>query len=407
MAQWKLILWSATILPALALIPADAQDRRGADAPYKPQACSVHVAPAPSDVASDPDIAPAVRKFLVQLNKNASPFWTLPQPKPQETLTELQNQTKVDISGVTTAEHTLTVDGREVKLFIMKPDNMEEHPGVILFLHGGVWIVGNFENHKRLLRDIVVELGQPAVFLQYTTLPMAKYPVQMNEAYAALEWTAKHAGELGADPNRIAVAGNSVGGDMTASLALMAKDRNGPKISYQALLWPATDASVDSCSYEKYANDRFLSRSFMKYGWDLYAPAEGERNNPYVSPLRASLAELHGLPPALVITDENDVLRDEGEAYGHRLQDAGVPTVSTRYDGTIHDFGLLNALADLPTTKAMIRQVSEGIREHIGRRTVRSAAGARRVSPPLLASREAKSRFSWLQALLQPLLSGN
>jgi acetyl esterase/lipase len=147
----------------------------------------------------------------------------------------------------------------------------------------------------------------------------------------------------------------------------MAQDRKGPKISYQVLLWPATDASVDSCSYVKFANDRFLSRSFMKYGWDLYAPTKAERDNPYVSPLRASLDHLRGLPPALVITGENDVLRDEGEAYGRRLQDAGVPTVSTRYDGTIHDFGLLNALADLPTTRAMIRQVADGIRENIGK----------------------------------------
>ena len=324
------------------------------------------VTQAPANVADDPNLAPAVRKFLVQLDKNASPFWTLPQPKPQEILTELQNQTKVDISGVTTTEHALMVDGRTVQLFVMKPDRMDGHPGVILFLHGGVWIVGNFENHKRLLRDLVVESGQPAVFLQYTTLPAARYPVQMNEAYAALEWTAAHASEFGADPGRIAVAGNSVGGDMTAALNLMAKDRKGPKISYQVLLWPATNATVDTCSYEEYANGRFLAKAFMKYGWDLYAPTEKERENPYVSPLRASLAELRGLPPTLVITDENDVLRDEGEAYAHRLQDAGVPIVSTRYNGTIHDFGLLNALADLPTTKAMIRQVSDGIRTHIG-----------------------------------------
>jgi len=358
---------AALMLPALILATADASAANAAAAPFKPQACSTSATPATSNIAEDPDIAPPVREFLVRLNKNASPFWKLPQPKPQEILSALQNQTPVDISGVTIGEQSLSVDGREVKLFTMKPERMAEHPGVILFVHGGVWIVGDFDNHKRLLRDIVVESGQPAVFVQYTTLPQARYPVQMNEAYAALEWTAKHAAELGADPARIAVVGNSVGGNMTAALTLMAKDRKGPKISYQVLLWPATDASVDSCSYERFANDRFLSRSFMKYGWDLYAPTKAERDNPYVSPLRASLDHLGGLPPALVITDENDVLRDEGEAYGRRLQDAGVLTVSTRYSGTIHDFGLLNALADLPTTRAMIRQVADGIRENIGK----------------------------------------
>jgi len=362
----KYLLAAACMLPALALPTAYAQAQDNSNAPFNPKGCSMRITAATSDVAVDPDLAPAVRRFLVKLDKDASPFWELPQPKPQEILSKLQNETEVDMSGVTTAERSITVDGRAVKLFTMKPNHVEGRPGVVLFLHGGVWIVGDFDNHKRLLRDIVVESGQPAVFLEYTSLPEAKYPVQMNQAYAALEWTAEHADEIGADPSRIAVVGNSVGGNMTAALTLMAKDRNGPKIGYQVLLWPATNAGVDTCSYERFANDRFLSRAFMKYGWDLYAPTKAERDNPYVSPLRASLDHLSALPPALVITDENDVLRDEGEAYGHRLQDAGVPTVSTRYDGTIHDFGLLNALADLPTTKAMIRQVANGIREHIG-----------------------------------------
>ncbi|MHC2518961.1 alpha/beta hydrolase [Bradyrhizobium diazoefficiens] len=365
MMRLKRLLVGACMLPAL-FGTAYAKDEDSATTPYKPKGCAVRVIPATSNVADDPILSPDVRKFLVNINKDASPFWKLTQPKPQEVLTKLQNETPVEMSGVTIAEQSITVDGRAVKLYTMKPNHTEGHPGVILFLHGGVWIVGNFENHKRLLRDIVVESGQPAVFLQYTTLPEAKYPVQMNQAYAALEWTKEHAGELGGDPERIAVVGNSVGGNMTAALTLMAKDRKGPKISYQVLLWPATDASVDTCSYEEFANDRFLSRSFMKYGWDLYAPSKAERDSPYVSPLRASLDQLRGLPAALVITDENDVLRDEGEAYGRRLQDSGVPTVSTRYEGTIHDFGLLNALATLPTTKAAIRQVADGIREHIG-----------------------------------------
>ncbi len=299
MARLKYVLMGVCMLHVPLLTSASAQDQGNAKAPFKPKACSEHVATATSHVNDDPDIGPAVRNFLVKLNKNSSPFWELPQPKPQDILTSLQNETTVDMSGVTTTEQSLTVDGRDVKLFVMKPDHMEGRPGVILFLHGGVWLVGNFENHKRLVRDLVVESGQPAVFLQYTSLPEAKYPVQMNQAYASLEWTAKHAGEIGADPSRIAVVGNSVGGDMTAALTLMAKDRSGPKISYQVLLWPATNAGVDTCSYEAFANDRFLSRAFMKYGWDLYAPTKAERDNPYVSPLRASLDHLSALPPAL------------------------------------------------------------------------------------------------------------
>lgn len=366
--MFKLRGFTAIVALAVSLSfqAARAQYTGSPDAPYAPPACPTQVTPAPADVANDPNIDPSVRSFLVELDKNPSPFWTLPQPQPQDILTGLQNKSPVDDSGVTTTEVQLTADGQDFQVFVMKPVHPAPHPGVILFVHGGVWIVGNFENHKHLLRTLVVESGQPAVFVQYTPLPAAKYPVQMDQAYATLEWTYKNAASFGADPNRIAVVGNSVGGDMSAALTILDKDRHGPKISYQVLLWPATDASVDTCSYIRYADGRFLARAFMKYGWDLYAPTEEERNNPYVSPLRASLNELQGLPPALVIMEENDPLRDEGTEYAHRLANAGVPTVAVVYNGTIHDFGLLNALANVPSTEAAMRQAAEGIRDHIG-----------------------------------------
>jgi acetyl esterase len=319
------------------------------------------------DVARDPHLDPEVRALLVELNKDPSPFWELPQPKPQEVLTGLQNRTPVDMSGVTTVERTVTQDGRTLKLHIMRPEQPSGTPGVLLFLHGGVWIVGNFENHRRLLRDLVVGSGQVAVFVDYTPLPGARYPTQPEECYAALKWVTEHAGEFGADGSRIAVAGNSVGGNMAAALTLMSKDRKGPGIRYQVLFIPATDASVDTPSYREFATGHFLARAFMKYGWDLYAPDETTRNIPYVSPLRAGFEELRGLPPALVITAENDPLRDEGEAYARKLKEAGVRVDAVRYNGTIHDFVLLNALRQVPSTDAAIRQASEGIRAHIGR----------------------------------------
>jgi acetyl esterase/lipase len=319
-------------------------------------------APNPS---TDRNIDPQVRAFLTELNKDSSPFWELPQPKPQEILTGLQNKTPVDMSGVTIVEKTIDQDGRAVKLYIMTPEQVGSKPGVLLFIHGGVWIVGNFQNHQRLLRDLVVGSGQIGVFVEYTSLPAARYPTQLEESYAALKWVAAHASEVGADGNRIAVAGNSVGGNMTAALTLMAKDRKGPKIVYQVLFIPATDASVDTDSYREFGTGRFLARAFMKYGWDLYAPDEKTRRMPYVSPLRASVLELRGLPPALVITAQNDPLRDEGEAYARKLKDAGVDVTAVRYDGMIHDFVLLNALRHLPETQAAIQQASEGIRNHL------------------------------------------
>jgi acetyl esterase len=321
------------------------------------------------DVATDPHLDPAVRAYLVEVNKNPSPtpLWELPQPQPQDAITGLQNKTPVDMSGVTISERTITQNGVSVKLFIMKPEHVAGTPGVVFFIHGGVWIVGNFANHQRLLRDMVVQSGQIGVFVEYTPLPKAKFPTQLDESYAALEWVAAHAGELGADGSRIAVAGNSVGGNMAAALTLMAKDRKGPKIAYQVLLIPATDASVDTDSYKQFANDRFLARAFMKYGWDLYAPDAKTRDNPYVSPLRASLDAMKGLPPALVITAENDPLRDEGEAYARKLKEAGVVVTAVRYNGTIHDFVLLNGLRNVPSTEAALHQIGEGIRQHIGK----------------------------------------
>jgi len=319
------------------------------------------------DAATDPRIDPAIRPFLAELDKDTSPFWELPQPRPQEIITALQNKTPVDMSGVTTTERTIAQDGRTVKLYVMTPQRRAPDAGVLLFVHGGVWIVGNFQNHQRLLRDLVVGSGQVGVFVEYTPLPSAKFPTQLEESYAALKWVAGHASELGADRSRIAVAGNSVGGNMTAALALMAKDRNGPQIAYQVLLWPATDASVNTDSYREFATGRFLARAFMKYGWDLYAPDETTRNNPYVSPLRASNNELHGLPPALVITAENDPLRDEGEAYARKLREAGVQVAAIRYNGMIHDFGLLNALRDVPGTQAALALTTQEIRDALGR----------------------------------------
>ncbi len=325
-------------------------------------------APAPAQTVpeTDPRIDAPVRALLAELNKDPSPFWELPQPQPQNIITGLQDKTPVDMSGVKTVKRTIVDNGRTVTIYIMTPEQIVGKPGVLLFIHGGVWIVGNFDNHKRLLRDLVVGSGQVGVFVEYTPLPAAKYPTQPEECYAVLKWIAAHAGEFGADGSRIAVAGNSVGGNMSAALTLMTKDRNGPKISYQVLFVPATDASVDTQSYKDFATGRFLARAFMKYGWDLYAPDEKTRNLSYVSPLRASLGQLEGLPPALVITAENDPLRDEGEAYARRLKEAGVSVDAVRYNGTIHDFVFINALRDLPSTQAAIRRASEGIRAHIG-----------------------------------------
>ncbi|WP_245477248.1 alpha/beta hydrolase [Bradyrhizobium guangzhouense] len=278
-------------------------------------------------------------------------------------LTGLQGKTPVDLSGVIISERTISENGQSVKLYIMKPEKVAGRPPVLLFIHGGVWIAGDFENHKRLVRDLVVGSGAAAVFVEYTPIPDAIFPTQVEQSYAAAKWVTEHGAEIGLDGSRLAVAGNSVGGDMSAALTLMAKDRGGPNIRLQVLLIPATDTNFETQSYREFDTGRFLARAFMQFGWDIYAPDEKTRSNPYAVPMRASIDQLRGLPPALVITAENDPLRDEGEAYARKLKEAGVAVTATRYNGTIHDFVLLNGINTVPSTQAALKQASEAIRD--------------------------------------------
>ena len=317
------------------------------------------------NAATDPRINHQVRAFLGELNKNSSPFWELPGPQVRATLTGLQDKTPVDMSGVTIAEKTIEQDGRKVKTYIVKPANAKGILPVFVFIHGGVWLAGDFENHKRFVRDLVVGSGAAAVFPEYTPIPDAVFPTQIEECYATIKWVAEHGAEIGVDASRLAVAGNSVGGNMTAVMTLLAKERKGPKISLQILFWPATDTDFDTKSYLDFATGRFLARAFMIYGWDIYAPKARQRENPLVCPLKATLEQLKGLPPALVQTAENDPLRDEGEAYARKLDEAGVTVVATRYQGEIHDFELLNALVDIPVTQLALHDATDTLRQYL------------------------------------------
>ena len=224
------------------------------------------------DAASDPRINYHVRTFLAELNKDSSPFWLLPGPKVRATLTGLQNKTMVDLSGITTTKKTIMQDGRQVKIYIVKPEKTKGKPAVFLFIHGGVWIAGDFENHKRFVRDLVVGSGAAAVFPEYTPIPDAVYPTQIEECYATAKWVEAHGNEIGVDGSRMAVAGNSVGGNMATVISMMSKDRGGPKISLQVLFWPATDTNFETQSYQDFQTGRFLARDFMRFGWDIYAP---------------------------------------------------------------------------------------------------------------------------------------
>ena len=200
------------------------------------------------------------------------------------------------------------------------------------------------------------------IFVDYDRSPEVHYPVAIEEDYAVTKYVSEHPADFNVDASRLAIGGDSVGGNMTAVVSLLAKEQNGPAIAAQLLFYPVTDAGMDDGSYNAFANGPWLTKPEMAWFWNAYLPDATARNDIYVSPLNASIEELRGLPTALVITDENDVLRDEGEAYARKLIEAGVTVTATRYIATIHDFVMLNALADTPAAKAAIEQATDFLR---------------------------------------------
>jgi acetyl esterase len=305
-------------------------------------------------------------QFLHALNSGTGPaINTLTPAEARQVLIGAQNSVKVDLSGIDVSNRTIEQDGITVPITIVRPQGVTGTPPVFMFFHGGGWILGDFPTHERLVRDLVVQSGAVAVFVNYTPSPEARYPVAINQAYAATKWIAAHGNEIGVDGSRLAVVGNSVGGNMAAVVSLMAKDKQGPAIRFQGLMWPVTDNNFNDGSYNAYPEGHFLTRPMMKWFWDAYTKDPKQRNEIYASPLRASLDELKGLPPALIQVAQSDVLRDEGEAYGRKLDEAGDEATTVRYNGTIHDFGLLNALAEDAPTKAAIKQLANELQSRL------------------------------------------
>ena len=253
-----------------------------------------------------------------------------------------------------------------VPIRVIRPVGGAEVLPVVMYFHGGGWVLGDRDTHDRVIREIAVGAQAAVVFVDYDRSPEARYPIAIEQAYAATLYVADNAAELRIDPLRLAVAGDSVGGNMAAAITLMSKQRRGPKIGFQVLFYPVTDAGFDTASYTQFADGPWLTKRAMEWFWDAYLPDPTAREEPTATPLNASLDQLSGLPEALVIVDENDVLRDEGEAYACRLSDAGVRVTSVRYNGTIHDFVMLNALADTPATRGAIAQAVGALRGALG-----------------------------------------
>jgi acetyl esterase/lipase len=265
-------------------------------------------------------------------------------------------------------EEWTTVEGGptgSVRVRIVRPPDAAGTLPVVLYVHGAGWVFGDAHTHDRLVRDLAVGAHAAVVFPEYDRAPEHRYPTQIEQAWAVAEWVVREGSANLLDASRMAVAGDSVGGNMSAALTLLAKERGTVSFVQQVLFYPVTDAAFDTASYEEFADGYFLSRTGMHWFWDQYTTDPEERAQPTASPLRASLEQLRGLPPALVITGEADVLRDEGEAYAARLREAGVPTVATRYGGVIHDFVMLNALHDMPPARAAVAQAVAFLRAEL------------------------------------------
>ncbi|MFJ9642188.1 alpha/beta hydrolase [Streptomyces sp. NPDC004244] len=293
------------------------------------------------------------------------PFlYEIPVAEGRKAVDGVQSGDEVPLPAVD--EEWLTVHGGaagDVRVRIVRPAGVTGPLPVVLYVHGAGWVFGNAHTHDRLVRELAVGAGAAVVFPEYDLSPEARFPVAIEQNYGVAQWIAREGRHKELDGTRIAVAGDSVGGNMTAALTLLAKERGDVRFLHQVLFYPVTDAAFDTGSYEQFATGYFLRRDAMRWFWDQYTTDAAERASITASPLRASLDQLTGLPPALVITAEADVLRDEGEAYAAKLRAAGVPVTALRVLGTIHDFVMLNALRETRAADLAIGLAADTLRK--------------------------------------------
>lgn len=313
---------------------------------------------------SQPALEPITQQFVDSLA--GPPIHTLTPAQARDVLT-LAQSIRVGKPSANIEDTTFPVGPTgSVRIRIIRPLNGTEALPAVMHFHGGGWIMGDVETHDRLAREIAAGIPAAVVFVDYDRAPEVQYPIAIEQAYAAFKYVADNSQQLNVDATRLAVMGDGAGGNMAAAVTLMAKERRGPKMDLQVLFYPVMDADFDTASYKQFADGPWLTRAAMQWCWDAYLPDTSRRREITAAPLNASINQLRDLPEALVIVAENDVLRDEGEAYARKLSDAGVRVTSVRYNGTIHDFVLLNALADTPAVRAAIAEAVSALRSVLG-----------------------------------------
>jgi acetyl esterase len=310
----------------------------------------------------NPVVLERASQAFVEATANPPFLYELTPDEARKVLDDVQAE---PIDKLAVDEHWITVpaDVGDVQVRIVRPAGAEGTLPVILYMHGGGWVLGNAGTHDRLVRELACGAGAALAFVEYDRSPEARYPVAIEQGYATARHIVREGAAHGLDPERMAVAGDSVGGNMTAAIALMAQERGDVRFVHQSMYYPVTDAAMDTGSYEQFAEGYFLTAKGMAWFWDNYCPDLQRRSEPCASPLRASDEQLAALPPALVIVDEADVLRDEGETYAARLRAAGVAVTTVRYDGITHDFMMLNPLSGTRATRAAVAQAIAALRQ--------------------------------------------
>jgi len=300
--------------------------------------------------------------FLAELNRPQ--VFELPPSETREMYVRGQKLFPVTAPPAQVEDRVIQAGPRgTIQLRIFRPQNSSGKLPVVMYFHGGGWVLGNAETYERYMRELTNGTGAAVVFVEYSLSPEEHYPVPLEECYAATKWVAEHASELNVDPSRLAVAGDSAGGNIATATCLLAKERGGPAICAQVLIYPATDSSFDTPSFRQFGEGYYLTAETSRWFWYQYAPDRSVDKEPTACPLNATLEELKDLSPALIITAECDILRDEGEAYARKLMQAGVSVTCTRYLGAIHGFMGANALARTPACMAATAQVNAMLRE--------------------------------------------
>ncbi len=314
--------------------------------------------------SKQPYLDNTAKTFLENLAKNAKPLYEIDPEDAREFLTFIQEKGYKDIDAQIEDITISDENAGEISVRLIRPKDYsgDENLPLIIYCHGGGWVMGCADNFDMTIKTIANHTHSALAFVNYSRAPEFQYPTALNQIYAVLEHFSQNGGDYKINPYRIAIMGDSAGGNMAAATAIRTKLENGPQLVFQVLVYPVTDAEMKTDSYKEFKDGPWLSKKAMEYFWNCYLPDKDKRNGIYISPLKAEIEYLKGVAPALVLTAENDVLRDEGEAYARKLIEAGVDTGCVRINNTFHDFLLLNGLRESRGVKSAYKLICKTLK---------------------------------------------